>query len=74
MAQGLAVQGHPARTLEQARAKMKDLRLTYVWASERGGRGSTACPHYHHLQRILGDKEASPLLAQVDTAVATPVV
>ncbi|XP_075785288.1 uncharacterized protein LOC142829492 [Pelodiscus sinensis] len=72
MAQALAAQGNPAWTLEQVPAKVKDLRLTYVWASNRGGGGVTACPHYLHLQRILGDKGASSLLTQVDTAVVQP--
>ncbi|XP_075768579.1 uncharacterized protein LOC142821467 [Pelodiscus sinensis] len=74
MAQALAAQGHPAQTLEQVRAKVKDLWLSLIRASESGGNGATACLHYHHLHSILANKWAETLEAMVDSALATSVV
>ncbi|XP_075779258.1 uncharacterized protein LOC142827537 [Pelodiscus sinensis] len=74
VARALTEQGHPARTLEQVRAKVKELRLAYVRASEGGGAGSDTCPHYKCLHALLGDTTVEGPSPLVDTGLCTSVV
>ncbi|XP_075791032.1 uncharacterized protein LOC142830391 [Pelodiscus sinensis] len=72
MAQALSHQGHPARTLKQVRAKVKELLLDYVWASEGQGTGANSCPHYQWLHWILGQAAPHGPSVPVDTCRCPP--
>ncbi|XP_006113604.2 uncharacterized protein LOC102457410 [Pelodiscus sinensis] len=74
MVQVLSDQGHPAWTLEQVRAKVKELRLGYVQATEGKGAGADTCPHYEHLHTILSETAVQGSSLAVDTVLHTLVV
>nr|XP_025039621.1 uncharacterized protein LOC112545522 [Pelodiscus sinensis] len=76
MAQGLSDKGHHPRTLQQVRAKVKELRQGYVKAREQSsasGAASAHCAYYNELDCILGGQEpmSAPVLMQ--TGLHTPV-
>ncbi|XP_075796335.1 uncharacterized protein LOC142831079 [Pelodiscus sinensis] len=76
MAQGLADKGHHPRTLQQVRAKVKELRQGYMKAREQSSASDTApvhCTYYQELDRILGGQEPMSAPVLVQTGLHTPV-
>ncbi|XP_075773093.1 uncharacterized protein LOC142825187 [Pelodiscus sinensis] len=76
MAQGLADKGHHPRTLQQVRAKVKELRQGYMKArkqSSASGAAPVHCTHYQELDRILGGQEPMSASVHVQTGLHTPV-
>nr|XP_025033808.1 atherin-like [Pelodiscus sinensis] len=77
MAEELAKQGHRPRTLEQVRAKVKELRQGYVWAHEqssRSGERPHSCEYYEDLDRVLGASDPLPPERLVESGLDTPVL
>ncbi|XP_075756624.1 uncharacterized protein LOC142818742 [Pelodiscus sinensis] len=76
MAQGLADKGHHPRTLQQVRAKVKELRQGYMKAREQSSASGAApvhCTYYQELDRILGGEEPMSAPVLVQTGLHTPV-
>ncbi|XP_074834718.1 uncharacterized protein LOC142002476 [Carettochelys insculpta] len=75
LAEGLAAQGHPARTLDHVRSKVKELRQGYAraWdAASRSGATPITCPFYRELRDILGPRHTSSPPATLDTSANEP--
>ncbi|XP_075783181.1 uncharacterized protein LOC142829124 [Pelodiscus sinensis] len=76
MSQGLADKGHHPRTLQQVRAKVKELRQGYMKAREQSsvsGAAPVHCTYYEELDRILGGQEPMSAPVLVQTGLHTPV-
>ncbi|XP_075778634.1 uncharacterized protein LOC142827362 [Pelodiscus sinensis] len=77
MAEDLAKQGHHPRTLEQVRAKVKELRQGYVRAREqssRSGEKPYSSDYYKDLDRILGAGDPLPPERLLESGLEPPVV
>ncbi|XP_075759000.1 uncharacterized protein LOC142819016 [Pelodiscus sinensis] len=77
MAEELAKQGHHPRTLEQVRAKVKELRQGYVRAREQSshsGEKPYSSDYYKDLDRILGAGDPLPPERLLESGLETPVV
>ncbi|XP_074868243.1 uncharacterized protein LOC142022377 [Carettochelys insculpta] len=77
MAKALAERSHPARTLTQVRAKVKELRQGYVRARDvqrRLGPGSATCPYYRELDHFLGGKDGDRSSSPMDSGEHPPAV
>ncbi|XP_075793614.1 uncharacterized protein LOC142830745 [Pelodiscus sinensis] len=74
MAEALSQQGHAVRNSEQVRAKVKELWLGYVRASEGRGAGPDTCPRYDRLHAILGQPALQGPDVPVDTCQRPPVI
>ncbi|XP_074841661.1 uncharacterized protein LOC142008374 [Carettochelys insculpta] len=75
LADGLAARGHPARTPDHVRSKVKELRQGYSRARDaasRSGAAPVTCPFYRELRDILGSRHTSPPLATLDTSADEP--
>ncbi|XP_074862218.1 uncharacterized protein LOC142019356 [Carettochelys insculpta] len=71
LADGLAAQGHPARTPDHVRSKVKELRQGYARARDaasRSGAAPVTCPFYRELRDILGSRHTSSPPATLDTS------
>nr|XP_025043402.1 uncharacterized protein LOC112546755 [Pelodiscus sinensis] len=77
MAEELAKQGHHPRTLEEVRAKVKELRQGYVQAREHSSRSRErpySYEYYEDLDRILGAGDPLPPERLVESGLETPVL
>ncbi|XP_074853970.1 glutamine amidotransferase-like class 1 domain-containing protein 1 isoform X1 [Carettochelys insculpta] len=77
MASALAQQGHPPRSLEQVRSKVKELRQGYARARDAvgcSGAEPPSCPYYWELHRILGRGDTSPPCHSLDLGLKGPLV
>ncbi|XP_074856873.1 uncharacterized protein LOC142016665 [Carettochelys insculpta] len=75
LAQGLAARGHPSRTPEQVRCKVKELRQGYMRAQDsarRSSRAPASCPFYHKLRDLLAVDYYSPPHITMETAAPEP--
>ncbi|XP_074858326.1 uncharacterized protein LOC142017411 [Carettochelys insculpta] len=75
LAEGLAARGHPARTPDRVRSKVKELRQGYARARDAAGRSGAApvtCPFYRELRDILGPRHTSSPPATLDTLAEEP--
>ncbi|XP_074860526.1 uncharacterized protein LOC142018532 [Carettochelys insculpta] len=75
LADGLAARGHPARTPDHVRSKVKELRQGYSRAQDaasRSGAAPVTCPFYRELRDILGPRHTSSPPATLDTSANEP--
>ncbi|XP_074835262.1 uncharacterized protein LOC142002775 [Carettochelys insculpta] len=75
LADGLAARGHPARTPDHVRSKVKELRQSYARARDaasRSGAAPVTCPFYRELRDILDSRHTSSPPATLDTSADEP--
>ncbi|XP_074873351.1 uncharacterized protein LOC142024909 [Carettochelys insculpta] len=75
LADGLAARGHPARTPDHVRSKVKELRQGYARARDaasRSGAAPVTYPFYRELRDILGPRHTSSPPATLDTSADEP--
>ncbi|XP_074854610.1 uncharacterized protein LOC142015095 [Carettochelys insculpta] len=75
LAEGLATRGHPARTPDHVRSKVKELWQGYARAGDAAGRSGAApitCPFYRELRDIVGPRHTTSPPATLDTSADKP--